>query len=527
MKSNYRSYGDYCVILSTNPVQPVNEYVMPKSVLIVDDDPVQRRLLEEVIKKIGYETRNASSGAEALSILTDEHKTIAIILLDLVMPDMDGIQLLEQLDHEIPVVVQTAHGSIDTAIKAMKAGACDFVVKPVSPERLEVSIKNSLKINALEGEIKRIKLKSDGKLTFENLITQSPSMDRVIALGKRAAASNIPVLIEGESGVGKEVIARAIQGESERAGQPFVTVNCGAIPENLVESILFGHEKGAFTGATDKRKGKFVEANGGTLFLDEIGELPLDAQVKLLRALQENEIDPVGSNKSVKVDFRLISATNRDMIEHVKNGKFREDLYYRLNVFPVIVPPLRERREDIPNLVEHFVSRFSVEEGKRIEHISPDVFSLLQNYSWPGNVRQLENVVFRAVVLADSSVLSVREFPQIAAHVEGFESEIPQEPTLEPQNINKGPAMIGTDIPLTPVAELPNNSADGEHHMIGIPALGNNGEVRPLEDIEADMIRLAMNRYRGHMTEIAKRLGIGRSTLYRKMREFGLEPRIN
>ena len=420
---------------------------MAKSVLVVDDDPVQRRLLEEVIKRLGYEAKSAESGAQALSILEDDSHNISLVLLDLVMPDLGGMEILEKLrphQSRLPIIVQTAHGSIDAAIGAMRAGACDFVVKPVSPERLEVSIRNALKINALEGEIKRIKRKSAGKLTFENLITRSPAMDRVIELGRRAAASNIPVLIEGESGVGKEVIARAIQGESERSGKPFVTVNCGAIPENLVESILFGHEKGAFTGATEKRKGKFVEANGGTLFLDEIGELPLSAQVKLLRALQENEIDPVGSTTSVKVDFRLISATNRDMISHVKDGKFREDLYYRMNVFPVWVPPLRERLEDISSLVDHFVARFAAEEGKTIDRVDENAYALLRGYSWPGNVRQLENVVFRAVVLADSPVLGVREFPQIAAHVDGFQADVPPEPAVcEKKPEISGPAMIG------------------------------------------------------------------------------------
>ena len=506
--------------------------VMLKNVLIVDDDAVQRRLLEEVIKKFGYGTQTASSGAQALSILEQNQQNISIILLDLVMPDMDGMAILENLKSKnitIPVIVQTAHGSVDTAIGAMKAGACDFVIKPVSPERLEVSISNALKINVLEGEIKRIKRKTDGNLTFENLITDSPPMKKVIALGKRAAVSNIPVLIEGESGVGKEIFARAIQGESERSGKPFVTVNCGAIPENLVESILFGHEKGAFTGATEKRKGKFEEANGGTLFLDEIGELPLDAQVKLLRALQENEVDPVGSNKSIKVDFRLISATNRDMINHVKEGKFREDLYYRMNVFPIMIPALKERPEDIPRLVEHFVTRFAAEEGKKISKIDANVFSLLESYAWPGNVRQLENVVFRAVVLADSNILTVNEFPQIAAHVEGFQAHIPEEPAMKKEvELPTEPAMIGADVPIVSNIDIPSHEISDKHHnTLGIPALKENGEVRSLEEVEADMIRLAMSRYRGHMTEIAKRLGIGRSTLYRKMREFGLEPSPN
>src|SRR5690349_5018203 len=283
----------------------------------------------------------------------------------------------------------------------MHAGAVDFVIKPTSPERLEVSIKSALKIEALQGELARLNRKANGTLTFGDLIVRGEAMRRVIQLGHRAANSAIPVLIEGESGVGKELIARAIQGESERKTRPFITVNCGAIPENLVESILFGHEKGSFTGAVDKRIGKFQEADGGTLFLDEVGELPLDAQVKLLRALQEGEIDPVGSKKSVKVNFRLISATNRDMIQLVKEGKFREDLYYRLNVFPITVPPLRDRIGDVPELARYFLARFAAEEGKRVTSISADAMDMLVSYAWPGNVRQLENAVFRAVVLAD------------------------------------------------------------------------------------------------------------------------------
>ncbi|MGI9408319.1 MAG: sigma-54 dependent transcriptional regulator, partial [Hyphomicrobiaceae bacterium] len=413
----------------------------------------------------------------------------------------------------------------DTAIAAMRSGAVDFVVKPVSPERLEVSLKNALKIDALAGEITRIKRQAAGNLTFDDLVIHGDAMNRVVDLGRRSAASNIPVLIEGESGVGKELIARAIQGESDRAGAPFVTVNCGAIPENLVESILFGHEKGSFTGASDKRKGKFQEADGGTLFLDEVGELPLDVQVKLLRALQEGEIDPVGSKKSVKVDFRLVSATNRDMIQLVKEGKFREDLYYRLNVFPVWVPPLRDRMQDVPHLTDHFITRFAAEEGKRIEGIEPRALELLMQYSWPGNVRQLENAIFRAVVLADSKTLGVEDFPQIAAHVDGFEAGVPDAPgQVDDTPQFDGPALLGAEASIPNTLEVPTQVGAS---AIGIPAVNDAGEIRELEAIEADMIRLALGRYRGHMTEVAKRLGIGRSTLYRKMREFGLEPRVN
>jgi DNA-binding NtrC family response regulator len=407
----------------------------------------------------------------------------------------------------------------------MRAGAVDFVVKPVSPERLEVSIKNALKIEALAGELTRIKASAHGELAFRDLIAGSEAMTRVIELGHRAANSTIPVLIEGESGVGKELIARAIQGESARKAKPFVTVNCGAIPENLVESILFGHEKGSFTGASEKRIGKFVEADQGTLFLDEIGELPLDAQVKLLRALQDGEIDPVGGKRSVKVDIRLVSATNQNLIALVQQGRFREDLYYRLNVFPIWVPPLRERLQDVPELVRHFIARFAAEEGKRIDGIEPDALAMLQRYSWPGNIRQLENAVFRAVVLADAPMLGVNEFPQIAAHVEGYSVTVPPAPAPKDKTPRiEGPVMLGQSRSAPATIHVP--AANGRD-AVGIAALSETGDIRSLEAVEADMIRLAFGRYRGRMTEIAKRLGIGRSTLYRKMREIGLEARAN
>jgi DNA-binding NtrC family response regulator len=336
-------------------------------------------------------------------------------------------------------------------------------------------------------------------------------MGRTLRLAERAAKSGIPVLIEGESGVGKELLARAIQGGSDRRGRPFVTVNCGALPENLVESILFGHEKGAFTGATEKHSGKFAEANGGTLFLDEIGELPLDAQVKLLRALQEGEIDPVGGKRPVKVDFRLISATNQNLIELVKAGKFREDLFYRLNVFPITVPPLRARAADIPDLARRFVARFSAEEGKRVRGLSNEAAALLSTYDWPGNVRQLENAVFRAVVLADGDELTVAEFPQIAAHVQGFDVRIPPAPP---------PA---SSLASTPAYAPPSAAVLDTRDPHILRLIDDNGDVRKLEEIEAEAIRFALMHYHGQMSQMARKLGIGRSTLYRKMKDIGME----
>ena len=497
---------------------------MAHTVLVVDDDPAQRRILEENIKRFGYRVMTAEGGEQALDMLNGPHGAeISVMVLDLVMPGVDGMEVLEKCrpaHANLPVIVQTAHGGIDVVVNAMRAGADDFVVKPVSPERLQVSIRNALKVNVLAGEISRLTKKNDGTLSFEDLIAASPGMAQVARIGERAAQSNIPILIEGESGVGKEMVARAIQGASDRRGKPFVTVNCGALPENLVESILFGHEKGAFTGAADKHMGKFKEADGGTLFLDEVGELPLDIQVKLLRALQEGEIDPVGAKRPVKVDIRLISATNRNMIEMVKNGEFREDLYYRLNVFPILVPPLAERMDDIPHLAMHFVARFAVEEGKKIEGIDADAMRMLQSYEWPGNVRQLENTVFRAVVLCDSTSLKVQDFPQIAALVDGFEATVPPAPPARPAPVMpEGPAVLGGGLPETTVQG--GGASNGT--SLGIPALTSNGQIRPLDEVEADMIRLALERYRGHMSEVARKLGIGRSTLYRKVRELGLE----
>ena len=382
------------------------------------------------------------------------------------------------------------------------------MVKPVGAERLQVSIKNALRVDALEDELRRATRRTAGELGFRDIVTKADNMARVIRLAERAAKSNIPVLIEGESGVGKELMARAIQGGSDRRGKPFVTVNCGALPENLVESILFGHEKGAFTGATEKHVGKFAEANGGTLFLDEIGELPLDAQVKLLRALQEGEIDPVGAKRPVKVDFRLVSATNQNLIELVKRGRFREDLFYRLNVFPITIPPLRARAATSP------ISRAASSPASAPRRASASAASrneaaaLLAAYDWPGNVRQLENAVFRAVVLADGDELTIAEFPQIAAQVEGFDVRIP--PARRRIAADRRRARRRGDRQL--------RAARSETLRL----IDDSGDVRKLEDIEAEAIRFALAHYRGQMSQMARKLGIGRSTLYRKMKEIGV-----
>jgi DNA-binding NtrC family response regulator len=489
---------------------------MAARVLIADDDAVQRRLVENMVQKCGYEALVAEGGDAAVAMLTaPDGPDIDAVVLDLVMPGLDGMGVLGKIREaglSIPVIVQTAHGGIDNVVSAMRAGAQDFVVKPVGLERLQVSLRNALNTSALQGELQRIKHSREGKLTFADIVTRSEAMAGVLRTARKAAASGIPVLIEGESGVGKELFARAIHGSSERKAKPFVAVNCGAIPDNLVESILFGHERGAFTGATERHTGKFVEASGGTLFLDEISELPLNAQVKLLRALQEGAVEAVGGRKPVKVDVRIISATNRQLLDHVKAGQFREDLFYRLHVLPVTIPPLRMRREDIPHLLRHFLARFCAEENRPITGISGEAVALLSQLDWPGNIRQLENAVYRAVVMSESEQLDVADFPQAAAQslAAPDAQSLPTAPLIIGPDIHPtAPTVSGSEIPIAP--PLPTV---GQLSM-----LTSAGDVRPLEEMENEIIRFAISHYRGQMSEVARRLKIGRSTLYRKLDE--------
>ncbi|MER8380102.1 sigma-54 dependent transcriptional regulator [Mesorhizobium sp. M0220] len=510
---------------------------MAASILIVDDDPVQRRLLEAAVTKFGHTAIVADGGEAGLDVVDGPNaRDVSVVILDLMMPGLDGIGVLKAMRERgihIPVIVQTAQGGIETVVSAMRHGAFDFVVKPASPDRLQASIGNALKVEALEGEVKRSSRQRGGHLTFKDMITHSPAMDRVIRLGRKAAASNIPILIEGESGVGKELVARAIQGSGDRRSKPFVTVNCGAIPDNLVESILFGHEKGSFTGATEKHTGKFVEAHSGTLFLDEIGDLPLDVQVKLLRAVQDGEVDPVGGRSTVRVDIRLISATHRNLLQQVKDGKFREDLFYRLNVYPIFVPPLRDRRDDIPHLVEHFMEKMAPADPRhRLRGISAAALAMLQAYDWPGNIRQLENAVFRASVLAEGDMLTEEEFPQIRAQVEGtvnLDADIASPESGGPASgwpasgLASG-SLPRDNIPAAVGAAAAEPNAPARPRFGTLRALDERGNVRALADVELEMIKLAIDHYNGQMSEVARRLGIGRSTLYRKLKEYGIDP---
>jgi DNA-binding NtrC family response regulator len=505
---------------------------MTAHILVVDDDPVQRRLLKNAVERHGHVAHVAENGRIALEFLKRNRRQFNVIVLDLMMPELDGLGFLQaaaEMGIDTPVIVQTGQGGIETVVQAMRAGAFDFVVKPVSPERIAASIANALKLDSRENKVRSVRKTKGASVSFGDIVSASPDMLRIIDLAHRAAQSNIPVVLEGESGVGKEMVARAVQAGGDRAGKPFITVNCGAIPANLVESILFGHEKGAFTGATDRHTGKFMEADGGTLFLDEIGDLPLDVQVKLLRAVQQGEIETVGAGKVQKVDVRLISATNKDLIEEVRAGRFREDLYYRLNVFPITIPALRRRKEDIPHLARVFTERFSAEQKlERPLQVGAGAMALLTSYDWPGNIRQLENAVFRAVVLAEGPELTERDFPQIAAQVPDYQSlellaTAPMPAVAEPQPYDEAEREM-SDLLRTARSESARTQMMFSGPDNVIVSTNDAGEVRKLADVEEELIRFALKFYRGQMSQVARKLGIGRSTLYRKLKDYGIDP---
>jgi DNA-binding NtrC family response regulator len=384
----------------------------------------------------------------------------------------------------------TANGSVANAVAAMRAGATDFLVKPLAAERLLAALEAAVG-GKTPGELRPLTEKLSAPLAFDEIVGSAPQFRAALAIAAKAARARVPVLIEGESGVGKEVVAEAVHAASPRSKKDMVCVNCGAIPANLVESELFGHEKGAFTGAFERKIGRFAEADGGTLFLDEVGEMPLDAQVKLLRVLQSGEIQPLGARHVREVDVRVIAATNKTLLAEVEAGRFREDLYYRLNVVQVTIPPLRERTGDIPALARHLLARIAEQPGLRELGITDDALQLLGSYDWPGNVRQLQNALFRAAVLCDGDGLTRADFPQIAQLAAGR------------------PSGNGQQAPGA------NNA--------GVTLFRPDGNLRALDEIEADVIRLAIGHYRGRMTEVARRLGIGRSTLYRKLGELGID----
>jgi two-component system response regulator AtoC len=439
-------------------------------ILIVDDEAIVRESLRDWLNDASYQVFTAEDGHQTLEILEKERPDI--VIADLVMPGMDGIELMKRAKDMLPdveVIIITAYGSIPTAISAIREGAYDYIEKPFCPERVELLIEKLVKHQRLIEENYSLLQKLEERYRFEDIIAKSPKMQRVIEVIKVIAKSNATILITGDSGTGKELVARAIHSQSHRRSKPFVAVSCAALPESLLESELFGHEKGAFTGAYSQKKGKFEVANRGTLFLDEIGEMSANIQVHLLRVLEEKEFTRVGGNELIKVDVRVISATNKDIRKAVANGEFREDLYYRLNVVSVELPLLREREEDIPLLAQHFLRKFAAENQKEIAGFSPEATDFLLKYEWPGNVRELENAIERAVILAKSSSIEV--------------ADLPQENLL-----------------------LTHSAPPGES----------------LRQVEKNHILNILSETGGNHSEAARTLGISRATLYNKIRAYGL-----
>jgi len=378
-------------------------------IILIDDDINLCRVLSHQLKKNGFEVFTANSGRQGLDLFLEHGADV--ILTDIQMPDISGIRVLEEVrrrDRQVVVIMITAYGSVENALQACRLGADDYLTKPFGQEQMLFVIEKAVRLRKLQQENTSLRQELTDKYRFDNMVAHSGAMEDVLQMAGRVAASDATVLILGESGTGKELLARAIHYNSPRKDRPFVTVNCPSIPDNLMESELFGHVKGAFTGALKDRKGKFEMADTGTIFLDEIGDLHSDVQAKLLRVLQEQEFEKVGESKPLKVDVRVLAATNKDLEKLMEQGKFREDLYYRLNVVPITIPPLRDRREEIPYLVDFFISRYAKDRNFRID---PEVYDLLGNYDWPGNVRELENVIERAIVLAPASTITAESLP--------------------------------------------------------------------------------------------------------------------
>jgi len=456
-----------------------------KTILVVDDDLSVREVVRMALEDAGYSAHAVETGESALESLAKEK--FDLVVLDLRLPGMDGIEVLRNIKaimESLPVVMITGHGTVNNAVEAMKLGAYDFVSKPFSIDKLVVTVRNAIAASSLEEEVARLRSQLKQKYSFDNIIGDSGKMQDLYEMMQKATQSDVTVLIQGESGTGKELIARAIHFNGERKNQPFVAVNCAAIPDTLLESELFGHEKGAFTGATDKMIGRFEQADGGTIFLDEIGEMNPQLQVKLLRVIQEQEIYRVGSSTPFQISTRIISATNKEIEKVVKEGEFREDLYYRLAVFPIIVPPLKERLEDIPLLAAHFLHNFSKKNSKDITGISRQAMELFMNYHWPGNVRELENAIERAVLLETSKILQPASLPM---------------------------SLLALSEELHP--------SDGKREQFWNP---NSGKIIPFKEIERQVISSALKVADGSITEAAKALEIGRATMYRKVREYGL-----
>jgi two-component system response regulator AtoC len=482
-----------------------------KRILIADDEINIRRVLEAILKRDGYEVVTAANGEEALARMG---RGIHTVITDLKMPGLDGMGLLKKLaaDHpDVPVVMITAHGSVENAVEAVKLGAFDYVEKPFDQEQIRQVVAKALKTHAFSRRDPSPAEPAGATPGRFRLVGDSPAIRHIYAIIEKVANTPSTVLITGESGTGKELIARALHENSSRRDGPFIKINCAAIPKTLMESELFGYEKGAFTGAVGAKPGRFELAHGGTLFLDEIGEIPVEMQVKLLRVLQESEFERVGGIKTIKVDVRLVTATNRDLAAELATGGFREDLYYRLNVVPIHLPPLRERREDIPLLVGHFIAKFNDRLRKEITHIEPAAVEQLVSYNWPGNIRELENVIERTMLFCEGSVIRLVNLPTDLlggmAAVEDRVSDRPSDRTHLPT-----PSQSNLPAVTTPV---PPGSAE---------AVGSLKEAvrAETERVERELIQRALDETSGNVTQAARRLKISRKSLQTKMKELGL-----
>ena len=475
-----------------------------RCLLLIDDEPAQRRLVTAIGARAGWWVMGAPDidAAEPL-LIGEEGRDVDAILLDHWLPGEEGTALIERLREirpDLPLLILTAQTSVSVAVDAMRAGASDFLVKPLSPDRLVAALDAATDRRKASGELRPLSEKLTKPLAFDEIVGSAPEFRSALAIAAKAARARVPVLIEGERGTGKEVLANAIHIASPRGRKPMVTLNCGVIPANHIDSALFGHEKGAFTGAFDRHIGRFEEADGTTLFLEDVGDLPLDVQVKLLRTLDTGEFQRIGGRMMQTADVRVIASTSRRLTDDILRGAFREDLYYRLNVVHCDVPPLRARSSDIPALARHLLARIAEQPGMRHLSITDDGLAVLMRFGWPGNVRQLQNALFRAAVLCEGNALSAADFPQIAH--ESKLSKRADDYHARPLNgASAAAAMSGA---------------------AGITLYAPDGNLRPLEEIEADVIRLAIGHYRGRMTEVARRLGIGRSTLYRKLAELGI-----
>lgn len=496
--------------------------------LVAEDDLTQRTLLCKLLEnRFGYITREAEDGRQVIDMIkSDTEREIDVVIMDLEMPLIDGrvaLRHIKKLRPSLPAIVVTAHNDIAQVEECMDAGASDFLTKPIPPDRVHVSIQNALRLSTLNQELEVLKTYQPHSGAFEEMIGHSTGLATTVKLARRSANSDISVLITGESGVGKEVLARAIHLESERADQPFIAVNCGAIPKDLVESILFGHKKGAFTGAIADSLGKFREAEGGTLFLDEVGELAQDAQVRLLRALQQREIEPVGEGHSVPVNVRIIAATNRDMAKEVERGRFREDLFYRLNIFPIHIPPLRERSTDILPLAEFFLERYNASEERDIQGFTHEAEDWMARHHWQGNVRELENALYRAVLLSDGRLITL---PLLASETAAPEPE-PELPNarLAPLTMEEKLEALTKAISGEVQNERTNASialtygnADTTPTFSTEPHLmlkDDDGVFKPFDQLRDEIYNAYIKAYDGHILEASKALHVGKSTLYR------------